>query len=39
VSYPELSADEEKKLTPRALLAGSDGWDPVAEADALRKLR
>jgi pectin methylesterase-like acyl-CoA thioesterase len=39
VSYPELSADEEKRLTPRALLAGSDGWDPVAEADALRKLR
>jgi pectinesterase len=39
VSYPKLSRGEEKKLTPGTLLAGSDGWDPVAEADALRKLR
>ena len=38
VSYPELTAAEEKKLTPRALLAGSDNWDPVAAADALRRL-
>ena len=39
VSYPELSPEEERKLTPRALLEGGDGWDPVAEADALRRLR
>jgi pectin methylesterase-like acyl-CoA thioesterase len=39
VTYPKLSREEEKKLTPGALLAGSDGWDPIAAADALRKLR
>ena len=39
VSYPALSRDEEKKLTPDALLSGSDGWNPMAEANALRKLR
>lgn len=38
VAYPALSREEAKKLNPRALLAGSDGWDPVAEANALRKL-
>lgn len=39
VSSPDLSRQEAKKLTPGALLSGSDGWDPVAEANALRKLR
>lgn len=39
VDYPPLSADEELRLTPRALLAGTDNWDPIADADALRKLR
>jgi pectin methylesterase-like acyl-CoA thioesterase len=39
VNSPELSRQEAKKLTPNALLSGSDGWDPVAEANALRKLR
>jgi pectinesterase len=39
VNSPELSRQEAKKLTPGALLAGSDGWDPIATADALRKLR
>ncbi len=38
VIYPELTAAEEKNLTPRALLAGSDNWDPIAAADALRDL-
>src|SRR5215469_7847138 len=39
VTSPKLSRQEEKKLTPRVLLAGTDGWDPVAAANALRKLR
>ena len=39
VSSPKLSREEEKKLTPSALLRGNDGWDPVAEANALRRLR
>ncbi len=39
VNSPELSRHEAKKLTPDALLSGSDGWNPVAEANALRKLR
>jgi pectinesterase len=39
VSSPKLSGHEEKNLTPGALLAGDDGWDPIAAADALRKLR
>ena len=39
VNYPELSREEEKKLTPDALLSGIDGWNPMAEANALRKLR
>ena len=39
VSSPPLTAKEEKKLTPRALLAGSDDWDPVPEANRLRGLR
>lgn len=39
VSYPPLTRAEAKKLTPRALLAGSDGWDPVAEANRLRRLK
>lgn len=39
VNYPELSRQEAKKLTPAALLSGSDNWNPVAEANALRKLR
>ena len=39
VNSPELSQQEEKKLTPGTLLSGNDGWDPIAEANALRKLR
>lgn len=39
VSSPKLSRQEEKKLTPSVLLSGRDGWNPVAEANALRKLR
>jgi pectinesterase len=38
VIYPELSREEEKKLNPRALLSGNDGWNPVAEANVLRRL-
>lgn len=37
VSYPELTREQEKGLNARALLSGGDGWDPVAEANALRK--
>jgi pectin methylesterase-like acyl-CoA thioesterase len=39
VNSPDLSRQEAKKLTPGALLSGSDGWNPIAEANALRKLR
>lgn len=39
VDSPKLSRADEKKLTPAALLSGGDGWNPIAEADALRKLR
>lgn len=39
VDSPKLSRQEAKFLTPSGLLSGSDGWNPVAEADALRKLR
>lgn len=39
VHSPKLSRQEAKKLTPRVLLSGNDGWDPIAEADSLRKLR
>ncbi|SEC44635.1 pectinesterase family protein [Terriglobus roseus] len=39
VEYAPLTATEEKRLTPQALLSGNDGWDPVSEADRLRKLR
>jgi pectin methylesterase-like acyl-CoA thioesterase len=39
VTSPELSRQEEKRLTPGALLSGSDGWNPIAAANALRKLR
>lgn len=39
VTYPPLTADKESGLTPRALLGGADHWDPVAEANRLRKLR
>lgn len=39
VTYPPLSREEEKRLTPQALLGGSDGWKPVEEANRLRKLR
>ncbi|SFS12739.1 pectinesterase [Granulicella pectinivorans] len=38
VAYPALSPADEKRLTPATLLAGHDGWNPVAEADALRRL-
>ena len=39
VDSPELSEQDAKKLTPGALLSGNDGWDPIAAANALRKLR
>ena len=39
VDYPELSREQAKRLTPGALLSGSGNWNPIAEADALRKLR
>jgi pectin methylesterase-like acyl-CoA thioesterase len=39
VDSPELSRLEAKKLTPGALLSGNDGWNPIAEANALRKMR
>jgi len=39
VVYPKLSREEEKQLTPSSILGKSDDWDPVSEANALRKLR
>jgi pectin methylesterase-like acyl-CoA thioesterase len=39
VNYPPLSPEEEHRLTPIGLLGGSDHWNPVAEADSLRRLR
>ena len=39
VDYPELSREQAKRLTPGTLLSGNDNWNPIAEADALRKLR
>jgi pectin methylesterase-like acyl-CoA thioesterase len=39
VNSPELSEKDAKRLTPGSLLSGSDGWNPIAEANALRKLR
>ncbi|MFC6647473.1 pectinesterase family protein [Granulicella cerasi] len=38
VSSPELTPSEKARLTPRGLLAGTDRWDPEAEAAALRSL-
>lgn len=38
VQYPRLSHEAEKNLNPHALLSGNDGWNAVAEADALRNL-
>ena len=37
VTYPPLTKDVEKGLTPEALLGGTDGWDPVKAANRLRK--
>jgi pectin methylesterase-like acyl-CoA thioesterase len=37
VTYPELTREEAKKLNPKALLSGNDNWNPVTEADALRR--
>jgi pectinesterase len=39
VNSPELSKQDAKRLSPGSLLSGSDGWNPVAEANALWKLR
>jgi pectin methylesterase-like acyl-CoA thioesterase len=39
VTSPELSRKEAEKLKPGALLSGSDEWNPIAAANALRKLR
>jgi len=38
VTYPKLTREEEKSLNPRALLSGNDNWNPIAEANALRRL-
>lgn len=38
VNYPPLTRAEEKSLTPRGLLAGTDKWDPVGAIGRLRKL-
>ena len=38
VVYPPLTKEQERQFNPRALLSGNDHWDPVAEANALRKL-
>ena len=38
ISYPGLTRVEEKRLTPDDLLAGADGWNPVAAAKRLREL-
>ena len=37
VTYPPLTKDVEKGLTPEALLRGTDNWNPVKAADRLRK--
>src|ERR1700744_3968651 len=39
VDYPELPREQAKRLTPGALLSGNDNWNPIADADALGKLR
>ncbi|GAA3755124.1 pectinesterase family protein [Terriglobus aquaticus] len=39
VSYPPLTKEVEKGLTPQALLRGTDGWNPVKAADRLWKAR
>jgi pectinesterase len=39
VDSPPLSREEEKRLTPAALLGGTYGWDPVSESNRLRELR
>jgi pectinesterase len=39
VSDTLLSPAEEKLLTPRGLLAGTDQWNPVDDANRLHKLR
>lgn len=38
VSYPPLTSSEKHVLTPKGLLHGTDNWDPVREAKALRRL-
>ena len=37
VTSPPLTTSQEHAMTPRGLLAGTDDWDPVAAANALRK--
>ena len=37
VTYPPLTKEVEKGLTPQALLRGTDDWNPVKAADRLRK--
>jgi pectinesterase len=39
VQYPPLTHTQKATLAPRPLLRGTDDWDPVAAAKALRKLR
>jgi pectin methylesterase-like acyl-CoA thioesterase len=39
VTYPPLTPEEKKQLTPAAILNKPDGWDPVSEANRLRKRR
>jgi len=38
VSYPMLSADDEKRLTAAGLLGSADHWDPEADVQQLRHL-
>ncbi|SNT37794.1 pectinesterase/polygalacturonase [Granulicella rosea] len=38
VIYSPLTPEEEKGLTPAALLAGGDHWNPEAELEQLRRL-
>jgi pectin methylesterase-like acyl-CoA thioesterase/lysophospholipase L1-like esterase len=38
VSYPKLTRAAKRELTPDVLLRGNDGWNPTAQANALRKM-
>lgn len=38
VASPPLSREQENVLNPQSLLKGSDSWDPLTEADRLRRM-